>query len=115
MNYSNMVQRYYRKALKDVGIPQIRFHDLRHTYAQWTLLPGRSVSVEHGGTDEHVGISVKEGAHEELGKFGAGFETLRKAASVDDFHGGHLGGEILGRDVENALAQDGAGGTPRTA
>jgi integrase len=37
MNYSNMVQRYYRKALKDAGISQIRFHDLRHTYASLLL------------------------------------------------------------------------------
>ena len=43
MNYSNMVQRYYRKALKDVGIPQIRFHDLRHTYAGMLLAQGENV------------------------------------------------------------------------
>lgn len=43
MNYSNMVQRYYRKALKDAGIPQIRFHDLRHTYASLLLAQGENV------------------------------------------------------------------------
>jgi integrase len=43
MNYSNMVQRYYRKALKDAGIPQIRFHDLRHTYASLLLSQGENV------------------------------------------------------------------------
>lgn len=42
-NYSNMVQRYYRKALKDAGIPQIRFHDLRHTYASLLLSQGENV------------------------------------------------------------------------
>ena len=43
MNYSNMVQRYYRKALKDAGIPQIRFHDLRHTYASLLLAQGENI------------------------------------------------------------------------
>jgi len=43
MNYSNMVQRYYRKALKDAGIPQIRFHDLRHTYASLLLSQGENI------------------------------------------------------------------------
>jgi integrase len=43
MNYSNMVQRHYRKALKDARIPQIRFHDLRHTYASLLLAQGENV------------------------------------------------------------------------
>ncbi len=43
MNYSNMVQRYYRKALKDAKIPQIRFHDLRHTYASLLLSQGENI------------------------------------------------------------------------
>ena len=43
MNYRNMVQRYYRKALKDAGIPQIRFHDLRHTYASLSLAQGENI------------------------------------------------------------------------
>ncbi|HQM44101.1 MAG TPA: tyrosine-type recombinase/integrase [Smithellaceae bacterium] len=43
MNYSNMVQRHFRKALKDAGIPQIRFHDLRHTYASLLLAQGENV------------------------------------------------------------------------
>jgi hypothetical protein len=29
MNYSNMMQRHFFKALKDAMIPRIRFHDLR--------------------------------------------------------------------------------------
>ena len=43
MNYSNMVHRYYRKALKGAGIPQIRFHDLRHTYASLLLAQGENI------------------------------------------------------------------------
>jgi len=43
MNYINMVQRHYRKALRDAEIPQIRFHDLRHTYARLLLLQVENV------------------------------------------------------------------------
>lgn len=43
MNYSNMVQRHFRKALKDAKIKQIRFHDLRHTYASLLLTQGENI------------------------------------------------------------------------
>ena len=43
MNYSNMVQRHFRKALKDAKIDQIRFHDLRHTYASLLLTQGENI------------------------------------------------------------------------
>ena len=43
MNYSNMVNRYYKPALKAAAIPQIRFHDLRHTYASLLLAQGENI------------------------------------------------------------------------
>jgi len=43
MNYSNMVQRFYRESLKKAEIPQIRFHDLRHTYASLLLQQGENI------------------------------------------------------------------------
>jgi integrase len=43
MNYSNMVQRYFRKGLRDAEINQIRFHDLRHTYASLLLAQGENI------------------------------------------------------------------------
>ena len=43
MNYSNMVKRYYRKGLRTAGIPQIRFHDLRHSYASLLLQQGENI------------------------------------------------------------------------
>lgn len=43
MNYSNMVNRYYKPALKAAEIPQIRFHDLRHTYASLLLAQGENI------------------------------------------------------------------------
>ncbi len=43
MNYSNMVQRHYLKALKKAGIQRIRFHDLRHSYASLLLQQGENI------------------------------------------------------------------------
>jgi integrase len=41
MNPENLVKRSYKPLLKKAGLPEIRFHDLRHTCA--TLLLGRGV------------------------------------------------------------------------
>jgi integrase len=43
LNYSNMVQRYFLKALKDAEIPRVRFHDLRHSYASLLLSQGENI------------------------------------------------------------------------
>jgi len=43
MNYSNMVQRYFHKALRDAKIKRIRWHDLRHTYARLLLCQGENI------------------------------------------------------------------------
>lgn len=44
MNYSNMVQRYFHKGLKDAGLPRIRFHDLRHLNASALIEQGESIT-----------------------------------------------------------------------
>jgi integrase len=43
MNYSNMVQRHFWKALKKAEIPRIRFHDLRHTFASLLIEQGENI------------------------------------------------------------------------
>ena len=43
LNYSNVVQRYFLKALKDAEIPRLRFHDLRHTYASLLIEQGENI------------------------------------------------------------------------
>lgn len=43
LNYSNMVNRHFFKALKDANIEKIRFHDLRHTYASLLLAQGENI------------------------------------------------------------------------
>jgi integrase len=41
---SNLTHRYVRPLLRQAGLPQIRFHDLRHTAA--TLMLGANVAVK---------------------------------------------------------------------
>ena len=43
MNYSNMVNRHFKPAIKTAGVPDIRFHDLRHTYASLMIEQGENL------------------------------------------------------------------------
>jgi len=38
-----MVRRYYHPALEAAGLPRIRFHDLRHTYASLMINQGENI------------------------------------------------------------------------
>ena len=43
MNYSNMMNRHFKPGLKAAKLPEIRFHDLRHTYASLLIQKGESL------------------------------------------------------------------------
>ena len=43
MDCRNMVNRYFEPALKKAGLPKIRFHDLRHTYASLLIEQGENI------------------------------------------------------------------------
>ncbi len=43
INYSNMVGRHFLPALEGAGLPRIRFHDLRHTYASLLIEQGENL------------------------------------------------------------------------
>lgn len=43
MNYSNMMNRHFKPALKAAGLPEIRFHDLRHIYASLLIEQGENI------------------------------------------------------------------------
>jgi len=43
MNHNNMVDRHFIPALKRAGIDQVRFHDLRHTYASLKIDQGANI------------------------------------------------------------------------
>jgi len=43
INHNNLVNRHYQPALKDAGLPKIRFHDPRHTYASLLIEQGENI------------------------------------------------------------------------
>jgi integrase len=43
INHNNMVDRHFNPALKAAGLPKIRFHDLRHTYASLLIEQGENI------------------------------------------------------------------------
>ncbi len=43
LNHNNMVNRFFKPALQAAGLHQIRFHDLRHTYASLLLDQGENI------------------------------------------------------------------------
>ena len=43
INHNNLVNRHYQPALKDAGLPKIRFHDLRHAYASLLIEQGEKI------------------------------------------------------------------------
>ena len=45
MNNKNMLKRYFHPALKAAGLPRLRFHDLRHTYASLLIHQGRKHQI----------------------------------------------------------------------
>ena len=43
IDHHNLVNRYFKPALKAAGLPQLRFHDLRHTYASLLIEQGENI------------------------------------------------------------------------
>lgn len=61
MNYSNMVNRHFLPALKEAGLPKIRFHDLRHTYASFLIAQGENlkyIQTQLGHSNPTITLNV---------------------------------------------------------
>jgi len=43
INHNNLVNRHFNPTLKAAGLPKIRFHDLRHTYASLLIEQGENI------------------------------------------------------------------------
>ena len=43
INHNNLIQRHFYPALDKTGLPKIRFHDLRHTYASLLIEQGENI------------------------------------------------------------------------
>ena len=83
MYYPDSVVNLHKKILKDAGLPHIRFHDLRHTFATLALQNGvdiKTVSCMLGhfsagftlDTYAHVTTSAKREAAKTMGNILSG-------------------------------------------
>lgn len=43
INHNNLIQRHFYPAMENAGLPKIRFHDLRHTYASLLIEQGENI------------------------------------------------------------------------
>ena len=73
MNYT-IVLRHLKKALAAAGLPEKRFHDLRHTYAVTSLQAGDDVKT----VQENLGHQT---AAFTLDQYGHVTETMRQASA----------------------------------
>ena len=61
MNYSNMVNRYFKTTIGEAEVPDIRFHDLRHTYASLMIAQGENlkyIQTQLGHSSPTVTLNV---------------------------------------------------------
>ncbi|MCL2810620.1 MAG: site-specific integrase [Clostridia bacterium] len=79
LNY-NIVQRHFKQALKRAGIPEKRFHDLRHTYAVSSLRAGDDVKTVQENLGHHTAAFT-------LDQYGHVTESMRRdsAARMEAF------------------------------
>ena len=43
INHNNLIQRHFYPSLEKAGLPRIRFHDIRHTYASLLIEQGENI------------------------------------------------------------------------
>ena len=70
----NVVLRHYRKALERAGLPEHRFHDLRHTYAVTSLRAGDDVKTVQENLGHHTAAFT-------LDQYGHVTETMKEASA----------------------------------
>lgn len=61
LNHNNMVNRHFNPALKRAGVPRIRFHDLRHTYASLLIEQGENpkyIQTQLGHSSPTVTLNI---------------------------------------------------------
>lgn len=73
LNY-NVVQRHLKKTLHAAGLPDKRFHDLRHTYAVTSLQAGDDVKTVQENLGHHTAAFT-------LDQYGHVTETMREASA----------------------------------
>jgi integrase len=90
----NMVRRYFEPALREAGLPRIRFHDLRHTFASLLIAQG-----------EHPKL-----ISEQLGHASVQITLDRYGHLMDQSYGdasGRLEAALFARSATDASASEG--------
>ena len=80
------VWRHCKQALARAGLPDIRFHDLRHTYAVTSLRAGDDVKTVQENLGHHTAAFT-------LDQYGHVTETMREASArrMEAFFDEHIG------------------------
>jgi integrase len=89
MNYSNMVQRHFHKALKKAGIGHIRWHDLRHGYASLLIQQGENIKYIQSQLG-HSSPTVTLNVYSHLMKSENQEAACRLEESIFSSHGSNL-------------------------
>ena len=64
MYYPDSIVNQHKKILKDAGLPHIRFHDLRHTFATMALQNGVDVKTLSGALGHYdAGFTLSTYTH----------------------------------------------------
>lgn len=61
IDHNNLLQRHFYKGLKDAGLPRVRFHNLRHTYASLMIEQGENlkyIQTQLGHSSPTVTLNV---------------------------------------------------------
>ncbi len=87
---TNMVRRCFLRALRKAGLPKIRFHDLRHTYASLLIAQGehpKYIQTQMGHSSINVTMDI----------YGHLMDTVNQKAAC------RLGRSVLGEDIEKPV------------
>ncbi len=94
-DYTNLMPRHFKPLLRRAGLPNIRFHDLRHTCATLLLIRGvhpKIVSEMLGHSSVSITLDVYSHVIPGLGEAAA---LAMEDALGDDPGAGGVGGEAL--------------------
>ena len=70
----NTVYKHYKKLVAELGVPESRFHDLRHTYAVNALQSGDDIKTVQGNLGHYAAAFT-------LGTYGHVTENMRRSSS----------------------------------
>jgi integrase len=76
----NRIQKYYKRALQQAGLPEVRFHDLRHSVATYLLEMGTPIEeVSAWLGHSNIAVTARIYAHVNMRfRMNANFDRFRE-------------------------------------